>query len=187
MTGMSGASEVALRVAGPADAPALLELKGQLDKETQFMLLEPDERDRSPQAQAGHLAEVGRSANSVVIVAAADGELVGYVELVGGQFRRNQATSHLIIGILARASGQGLGTRLMQAAERWAAEHGVHRLELNVMAHNSRAFALYERMGFVTEGRRLECLWLDGRFRDELYMSKLLPGPAGDPGQATAG
>src|SRR5579875_415684 len=176
-----------LRMAGPPDARALLALKAQLDRETQFMLLEPDERDPSPEALAGHLAAVERSGNSVVIVAADGDELVGYVELAGGQFRRNAATAHVIIGILARSSRQGLGTRLLREAEQWAAGHGVHRLELNVMAHNSRAIALYERVGFVTEGRRRECLWLDGRFRDELYMSKLRPGPAGDPGRAARG
>jgi RimJ/RimL family protein N-acetyltransferase len=42
------------------------------------------------------------------------------------------------------------------------------------MAHNQRAFRLYERMGFVVEGRRRECLLVDGDFVDELYMAKLL-------------
>lgn len=182
MIGMSGSPErvdgpaVRLRIAGAADAKALLALKARLDRETQFMLLEPDERDPSAEALAGHLDRVSRSGNSVVIVAEDAGELVGYVELAGGQFRRNLGTSHVIIGIVARAGGRGLGTRLMREAERWAAGHGVHRLELNVMAHNSRAIALYERVGFVTEGRRRECLLLGGQFRDELYMSKLLPG-----------
>jgi RimJ/RimL family protein N-acetyltransferase len=165
---------VRTREAGPEDAGALLALKGQLDKETSFMLLEPDERDPSVAAQAGHLEGVTRAGNSVVIVAEDAGELVGYVELAGGKFRRNRATSHVIIGILARASGQGLGRRLLAEAEQWAAGHGVHRLELNVMAHNSRAIALYERMGFATEGRRRECLLVEGRFADEFYMAKFL-------------
>jgi RimJ/RimL family protein N-acetyltransferase len=180
MTGMSGSPEaVRTRVAGPADAGALMALKGQLDKETSFMLFEPGERNPSAAVQAEHLDSVGRSGNSVVIVAEADGELVGYVELAGGRFRRNRATSHVIIGILARASGQGLGGRLLAEAEQWAGRHGVHRLELNVMAHNSRAIALYERMGFAVEGRRRECLLVDGRFVDELYMAKFLDGGPG--------
>jgi RimJ/RimL family protein N-acetyltransferase len=186
MIGMSGSQDVAearLRAAEVTDAAALLALKARLDRETQFMLLEPGERESTPERQAEHLAEVRRSPNSIVIVAEIGDEMAGYVELVGGRFHRDRATSHVIIGILAQASGQGLGTRLMQEAERYAAGHGVHRLELNVMAHNSRAIALYERMGFAVEGRRRDCLWVNGRFRDELYMSKLLPGPAGDPGR----
>ena len=42
------------------------------------------------------------------------------------------------------------------------------------MAHNQRASGLYERMGFTVEGRRRECLLVDGTLVDELYMAKLL-------------
>jgi RimJ/RimL family protein N-acetyltransferase len=44
------------------------------------------------------------------------------------------------------------------------------------MAHNHRAIALYERAGFVREGCRADCLLIDGKFLDELYMAMILPG-----------
>lgn len=165
-----------LRIAGPDDAAALMKLKQRLDEETSFMLLEPDERDTSTETLARHLADVSRSANSVVIVAGLDGELAGYVELAGGTFRRNRYTTHVIIGVLAEVSGRGVGTGLLEEAMRWAAARGLHRIELNVMAHNHRAVALYERMGFLHEGRRVECLLVDGTFLDELSMAMILPG-----------
>ncbi|GAA3259590.1 GNAT family N-acetyltransferase [Dactylosporangium siamense] len=167
-----------LRIARPHDAAALMQLKQRLDEQTSFMLLEPDERDTSTQTLARHLEDVSRSENSVVIVAGQDGELTGYVELAGGKFRRNRSTTHVILGVLTEASGNGIGTRLLQEAQRWAADRGLHRIELNVMAHNHRAIALYERMGFVHEGRRVGCLLIDGNFRDELSMAMILPSPA---------
>ncbi|MDG6106983.1 GNAT family N-acetyltransferase [Dactylosporangium aurantiacum] len=167
-----------LRIAGPPDAAALLKLKQRLDEETSFMLLEPGERDASVPALARHLEQVARSENSVVIVADRRGELAGYVELTGGAFRRNRLTTHVVIGVLAGASGAGVGAGLLEAAKGWAAANGLHRIELNVMAHNHRAIALYERMGFVHEGRRVGCLLIDGEFRDELSMAMILPGPA---------
>ncbi len=171
------ASRPVLRVAGPDDAVALMRLKRRLDEETAFMLLEPGERDTSTETLARHLEEVRRSANSVVIVADRHGEPAGYVELAGGRFRRNRSTTHVIIGVLAEASGHGVGTRLLEEAVRWAAARGLRRVELNVMAHNRRAIALYERLGFVHEGRRVDCLLVDGVFRDELSMALILPGP----------
>ncbi|HWG63549.1 MAG TPA: GNAT family protein [Streptosporangiaceae bacterium] len=63
----------------------------------------------------------------------------------------------------------------MTQALDWASVHGLHRLELSVMAHNDRAIALYERMGFSVEGRRSECLLIDGQFVDELCMAAFLP------------
>ena len=180
-----------MRAAGPGDAASLLRLQRRLDGETSFMLLEDGERDTSAQALADHLGRVARSGNSVVIVAEIDGDLAGYVELAGGSFRRSRATAYLVMGVMAQASGKGVGAALLARAKDWAAGHGLHRLELTVMAHNHRAADLYRRMGFSIEGRRAQCLFVDGRFIDELYMAALVAGPnpadppAGTPGERT--
>jgi ribosomal protein S18 acetylase RimI-like enzyme len=168
-----------LRVAGPGDAAGLLALKQALDRETSFMLLEPDERREDRQHVAADLGAVADTANSVVVVAETAGQLVGYAEARGGRVRRNRITAHVVIGVLAAASGRGVGSGLLRKLELWAPAHGIHRLELTVMAHNRRAFELYQRMGYTVEGRRRECLLVDGRLVDELYMARLLPGPPG--------
>ena len=165
---------VRMRAAGPDDAAALLRLKQRLDQETSFMLLEAGERDASVPALDQELDRGARSGNSVVIVAEIGGELAGYLELIRGMFHRNQATAYVVIGVLAAAGGKGVGRGLLEEAKGWAVAHGVHRLELTVMAHNQRAAGLYERMGFSVEGRRAQCLVIDGRFVDELYMAAIL-------------
>ncbi len=170
-----------VRVARPHDAAALLDLKCRLDRETSFMMYEPGERDVSVRDLARELAGVDRSPNSVVLLAELAGELAGYVELTGGSFRRSRATAYLVIGVRADAAGRGIGSGLLRSAKDWAAAHGLHRLELTVMAHNSRAIRLYERMGFSVEGRRAECLLVDGRFVDELTMAAILPAPLPRP------
>jgi len=142
------------------------------------MLLEPGERTEGPGDVAADPDQLARAGNSVVVVAQSAGQLVGYAEARGGTFRRNRATAHVVIGVLAAARGQGAGTGLLKELTRWAPGHGIHRLELTVMAHNQRAKDLYQRMGFQVEGRRRECLALDGRLVDELYMGLLLPAPA---------
>ena len=166
---------VRIRTARPYDAAALLDLKRQLDSETAFMMYEPGERDSSVQDLARDLAGVARSPNSVVLLAELGGQLAGYVELTGGSFRRSRATAYLVIGVLAHAAGRGIGATLLGHAKDWAAAHGLHRLELTVMAHNTRAIRLYERMGFSVEGRRSECLLIEGQFVDELTMAAILP------------
>jgi RimJ/RimL family protein N-acetyltransferase len=163
-----------LRTAGPGDAAALLRLKQRLDQETSFMLLEAGERDTSVATLASHLQDVARSGNSAVILAEIPDGLAGYLELTGGPFHRIRATGYLVMGVLAAAGGQGIGTALLEEAKRWAAAHGLHRLELTVMAHNRRAFDLYSRLGFSVEGRRAECLLVDGQFIDEIYMAAIL-------------
>ena len=169
---------VRVRTARPYDAAALLDLKRQLDEETAFMMYEPGERESSVQDLARELAGIARTPNSVVLLAEIDDQLAGYVELTGGSFRRSRATAYVVIGVRAHAAGRGVGAGLLRHAKDWAAAHGLHRLELTVMAHNTRAIGLYERTGFTVEGRRSECLLVDGQFVDELTMAAILPAPS---------
>jgi RimJ/RimL family protein N-acetyltransferase len=168
------AGGVRFREAGPGDAAALLALKQDLDRETSFMLIEPGERTDTAADVAAELAQLAGAPNSVVIVAEIAGGLAGYVQGAGGRFRRSRRTVHIVIGVRAAATGQGVGSGLLGELESWARAHALHRLELTVMAHNQRASGLYERMGFTVEGRRRECLLVDGTLVDELYMAKLL-------------
>jgi len=51
--------------------------------------------------------------------------------------------------------GRGVGSALIQAAIDWARGHGLHKLSLEVFAHNTAAIALYRKCGFVEEGHRV--------------------------------
>ncbi|HWE68753.1 MAG TPA: GNAT family N-acetyltransferase [Acidimicrobiales bacterium] len=162
------------REATPTDAGRLLALKRQLDGETRFMLLEAAERTETV-ADVGRELERRRAAgNSVLLVAERGADLVGYIEAVGGTHRRDRSTASVVLGVLAGASGQGVGARLLAALEHWARPAGVHRLELTVMADNHRAIHLYQKMGFVVEGRRRHSLVVDGDRIDELSMARLI-------------
>jgi RimJ/RimL family protein N-acetyltransferase len=50
--------------------------------------------------------------------------------------------------------GQGIGAALLEAAIDWARGQGLHKLCLEVFAHNTAAIALYRKSGFAEEGRR---------------------------------
>jgi RimJ/RimL family protein N-acetyltransferase len=163
-----------LRTVRPEDAPALLALRHQLDIETAFMLLEPGERVTTEEQTRQMLERLLQAGNCTLILAESDEKLVGYLSAQGGEFLRNRRTAYLVIGILQAYAGQGLGTRLMAEAERWARERGLHRLELTVMAHNSRAVALYRKAGFDIEGTKRQNLFVNGVYIDEYLMSKLL-------------
>jgi len=52
--------------------------------------------------------------------------------------------------------GRGVGSALIQAAIDWARGHGLHKLSLEVFAHNTAAIALYRKCGFVEEGYRVK-------------------------------
>jgi len=62
----------------------------------------------------------------------------------------------------------------LEALEGWARSKGLHRLELTVDVENRRAIALYEKCGFEREGVKRHSRRIEGRYSDELYMSKLI-------------
>jgi RimJ/RimL family protein N-acetyltransferase len=167
---------VHIREITPDDAEAFLALCKRLDQETRFMLLEPDERTLTPDEQRQALENLLATGRSTIFVAEAgqSGELVGYLAIKGGTYRRERQRATLVIGILQAFTGQGIGSRLFQVMERWARQRGFHRLELTVMVHNQRALALYLRQGFMIEGLRHQALVVDGQYIDEYYMAKLL-------------
>ena len=56
-----------------------------------------------------------------------------------------------------------------------AKEMGYEQMELEVAEGNNRAKSLYEKMGFVEEGKNIRALkYDDGTYRDEYKMIKIL-------------
>lgn len=81
-----------------------------------------------------------------------DGEPVGFLVADGGDFLRIKHRLYMGIVILQAYTGQGIGKQLFEAMEIWAREHGIHRIELTLMAYNEIAIGLYKKMGYQIEG-----------------------------------
>ncbi|MEN1935826.1 GNAT family N-acetyltransferase [Paenibacillus sp. 102] len=156
------------------DAATFLQLGKQLDEETSYMLLEPGERDTTVEQQKNMLKRFIENYNSTIFVAVEEEQLVGFILANGGDVQRNTHAAAIVIGILQEYSGKGIGRALFKEVEIWARLHDVWRLELTVMAHNTRAQALYKKVGFEQEGIKKASLIVDGKNIDEYYMAKLL-------------
>ncbi|MED4968325.1 GNAT family N-acetyltransferase [Parageobacillus toebii] len=156
------------------DAEELAHLILQVEKEAEFMLFEAGERTLTPDLQRSQIEAMQNEENSTILVAEADGKLVGYLVARGGRARRNKHTVYIVIGVLASYRGKGIGTMLFAELERWARTKGIHRLELTVVVNNQRAVSLYRKMGFEREGIKRHSLLIHGQYIDEYYMAKLL-------------
>lgn len=168
-------SEITIREIREEDAAEYLELARRLDRETRFMMLEPGERSFGVDQQRQRIRSVLEMDNAVMLIAEHQGRLVGVLGASGGIYRRNRHSVHIFIGVLQAFAGRGLGTRLFEALESWARSRPeIHRLELTVMTHNTRAIGLYQKMGFTIEGTRRHSLLVDGEYVDEYCMAKLI-------------
>ena len=110
---------------------------------------------------------------AVLVARAADG-IVGFLTLAPPPPRRMRHIVYLEVVVAAPARGQGTGRALVDAGIAWATAHPeVTRIALSVFADNPRAVALYERAGFVVEGRRAKVARMeDGSFRDDVLMAR---------------
>jgi ribosomal-protein-alanine N-acetyltransferase len=85
------------------------------------------------------------------VVAVSDGQVIGMLNL--------KVTRHGFgeIGMLVGRGwrGHGVGSALLRATIGLAREQGLHKLSLEVFAHNTAAITLYRKCGFVEEGRRI--------------------------------
>lgn len=60
-----------------------------------------------------------------------------------------------VIAVTKAAEGHGVGRALLAYAEEWARERGHTSITLSVFEGNRRAQALYERVGYAVEMRRM--------------------------------
>jgi putative acetyltransferase len=106
-------------------------------------------------------------------VALEAGRVVGWCDILPsfGDARRHVGT--LGIGLLPEFRGRGLGTQLLTTAIAAAWARGLCRIELTVRHDNVQARALYERMGFATEGLLRKSMRVDGRDYDCHFMALL--------------
>ncbi|KAL1725843.1 acyl-CoA N-acyltransferase [Schizophyllum commune] len=101
-----------------------------------------------------------------------DGQAVGNVELHGGQNKNRDGGLAIVLHESIR--GKGHGTEIV----RWVVDYaflqlGLHRVSLSVMGDNPRALALYNKVGFVEEGRKRKGIWQDGDWVDMIDMGIL--------------
>ncbi len=121
-----------------------------------------------------YLRAIRRSLHVAVLVAEGESGVVGRLSITRDP---HPACAHVAdVGLMvARAERRrGIGSALLAAAEGWAGEAGVTKLELHVFPHNAAALALYERAGYRREGYRARHFRRGRELVDAILMAKEL-------------
>jgi RimJ/RimL family protein N-acetyltransferase len=160
-----------LRPARPTDGRSLAHLYSDVRSEGRWLLTAPSAV--SEPSEAFWIAELIRSSGGLVLVAEADGEVIGNVLVT---VERSVASDHVGTLSIAIADGWrdvGIGSEMIAASQEWARAQGLEKLALGVFPDNDRAIAVYEHAGFVREGlrRRQYRSPSGGGFRDEVLMA----------------
>lgn len=151
---LKNGQEALLRNADASDGNAVYELFNATHAETDYLLSYPDENSFNPEQEGQFLEGKAKSPNEIEILAFVDGKAAGLAGIgaVGTKFKvRHRA--EFGISILKEYWGLGLGRALTEACIQCAKDAGFVQLELNVVAENKRAIALYQDLGFEEFGR----------------------------------
>ena len=162
-----------LRSPLPEDVPGTLEYLVKSAGETEFIVRYPEECGKyTPEGELALFERKNASPNEAMIVCLVDGKIAGNCEIVFYNQIKYRHRATVAIALLREYWNLGIGTRMFQELIRIAQEReGLLQMELDFSEGNSRARALYEKMGFRITGVKPDALRLkDGTLRNEYMM-----------------
>lgn len=131
---------------------------------------------RKPFTREGHenwtktMIDTGR-AIQFIICTKEDKRPVGSVYLRDIDQDHNKAEYGIFIGE-EDALGKGYGTQAAKLMIEYAFHTaGLHKLMLRVLAENKQALRSYEKAGFIREAYLKDEVFLEGRYKDVIYMA----------------
>ena len=165
-----------LRPAQPDDAAALIEYMVRTAGETEFVLRYPDEVQFTEEREREILGDILNDSGHVMMVGVVDGQIAGNCGISGiGMKRKIRHRCSLAITLYREYWGLGIGTAMIGYLAELAEQIGFGQIDLEVVADNTRARALYRKCGFEESGRRTRALKFDdGTYHDEVLMTRIL-------------
>ncbi|MCB9743694.1 MAG: GNAT family N-acetyltransferase [Alphaproteobacteria bacterium] len=164
--------EVRLRRGAPEDAEARHVLQRAIVEAGQGVVLLPEEVPERPRPWDA-------ADEDLRLFALAGERIVGEASVRRVPVRALRHNASFDMGVHPDFQGAGLGRLLAERAMAWADDNGILRIDLQVMAANARARALYASLGFVQVRWKEGFLrWPDGRVESDLTMERLAtPAP----------
>lgn len=139
--------------------------------ETPFLLRTPEECDMPLEAEQAFLQSMLDSESEVMILCMVDGKIAGNCQISRKTKVKNRHRGSIGIALYRKFWNLGIGTALFREMIAQAESWGLTQLELEVIEGNSRAMALYEKMGFTTVAATPNAIRLpDGTMLKEFLM-----------------
>ena len=168
-----------LRSPSADDAEEMLGFLKKIAVETDFLIRGADDPLMTIDDEKKYLEKNRGSENDLMICCFIDDNgtyrLAGSCGLSFGARKKIRHRVSLRTSVLKEFWSLGIGTVLMNEADRAAREKGALQIELEFVEGNSRARALYERCGFRLAGIHPDSFLMpDGTLKNEYLMIKKL-------------
>lgn len=155
------------------------DIQGMLDYlyvssgETNFLLRYPEECGKyTAEGEKALFDRMNQSDNEAMLVCLVEGKIAGNCQVSWSKGIKTRHRASVAIALLSEYWNQGIGTRMFQELIRIAEENeNLIQIELDFVEGNSRARALYEKMGFRITGVKPNAIRLkDGTLLNEYSM-----------------
>ena len=155
------------------DIQGMLDYLYQSAEETDFVLRYPEECSRyTAEGERELFDRINRSDTEAMLVCIVEGKVAGNCQITWNNRIKTRHRASVAIALLKDYWNQGIGTRLFEELIRIAEDHeNILQLELDFIEGNSRARALYEKMGFRITGIGVNAVRLkNGKLLNEYHM-----------------
>ena len=155
------------------------DIRGMLDYlrvsagETEFSLRYPEECGKyTPEGEKALFDKVNAADNEAMLVCLVEGKVAGNCQVAWSKGIKTKHRAMVAIALLKDYWGNGIGTRMFQELIRIAESNpDILQMELDFVEGNTRARALYEKMGFRITGVRPNAIRLkSGKLLNEYSM-----------------
>ncbi|PLS16948.1 hypothetical protein CVD28_14940 [Bacillus sp. M6-12] len=102
-----------IRKAVPGDAKRLLNLMNAVDN-SNLMLYGPGERQTTVEEQRKRIENFNAQEFSEIFIADINGELAGYLIIIGNGLARVKHSIYLVVGVSEQFRNGGIGTKLFE-------------------------------------------------------------------------
>lgn len=168
--------EILLRSAEETDAENLIDYLKITAAETPFLIREPDEITLSIEQEKAFIKAKKDSKNELLLIAETGGKHIGNCSLMSlGGYKRYLHRCEIAIALYQKYCGLGIGKAMLETILDIAEKAGYEQAELEVIADNKPAIALYEKLGFKIYGTFPDNMkYADGSYVNAHWMMKKL-------------
>ena len=167
---------VVLRNARPEDSANLIKYLKTTSAETPYLIREPEEITITEEKEKQFIRDKMDAERELMLLAFIDGKHIGNCSLMSiAPYKRYSHRCDVAIALYKDYCGCGIGQAMLKTILDVAKSVGYEQAELEVMAENKDAIAMYEKMGFEKFGTLPDNMkYSDGSYMDAYWMMRKL-------------
>jgi len=157
-----------------SDAKAVVDFLNAVGGETDFLTFGENDFPISVEEEQKIIADCLERDTNLMLVAKINQVIVSQLFLDVSTQPRLSHIGHLGLSVSKAHWGKSIGSQMLEQSIDWAKKKRLSKLQLQVRTDNHQAIKLYEKFGFVCEGKITQALKIQQHFYDEFVMGLTL-------------